>query len=180
MKRRYFKLMNTVDYIDLKQNTIIIQREEDNKYYWGKTDRIIGDNIIDIIRPKLQEITMMFGIGDTVLYNYKGGEQEFTISDINICYSKPVYDLHGVHINVSCSRVYEQDIKKANVYWFINSEGDVAQAILNKNKHADMWRMRIHNYYSNKSDAQGALINIRLKADAENAISIDLANANKK
>jgi hypothetical protein len=71
--------------------------------------------------------------------------------------------------------------KKVDVYeMFINSEGDVAQAILNKNIHADMWRMRIHNYYSNKSDAQDELINIRLKADAENAISIDLANANKK
>ena len=37
MERRYFKLINSIDYINIKKNTIIIQKE-DNKFYVYSND----------------------------------------------------------------------------------------------------------------------------------------------
>lgn len=71
--------------------------------------------------------------------------------------------LQAVHINATCVHVYEADIKAVNIYWFINSEGDISSTIFGKKKWADDWRMKIHNYYSTKELAQKALNDMKVK-----------------
>ena len=163
MERRYFKLINSIDYINIKKNTIIIQKE-DSKFYVYSNDCVIDKKIVDILRANLIELTVMFHIGDIVVYAFNGGEHEFVISDIEMDpYGTPRYTLKAVHINATCKHVYENDFKSVNVYWFINSEGDIASAIFGKKKWADDWRMKIHNYYSTKELARTALDDMKAK-----------------
>lgn len=163
MEKKYFKLINSIDYIDIKKNTIIIQKE-DGKFYSYANNYVIDKKIIDIIRENLIEITIMFHIDDIVVHTFNGGEHEFVVTDIEInSFGKPQYTLQAVHINATCVHVYEADIKAVNVYWFINSEGDISSTIFGKKKWADDWRMKIHNYYSTKELAQKALNDMKVK-----------------
>lgn len=91
------------------------------------------------------------------------------------CYTGTVYKVLGSkendtwifkylvhpHINIDASiEITDNDIKAANIYWFISTEGRVCNAVENDKSKADEFRRKSGNYYNTYEAAKNECDNI--------------------
>lgn len=156
MEKKYFKLKKEVKFVDIKQKTIIVCIN--NKYYTYDKNEEISQNIINLIKDNLVEIKLKHNIKDFVLYKTNKNNETYIIDDIIINgFGDVKYNIKSVFSNVTVNNVYGNMLESVTIYWFINSEGDIAQTRLGKNVAADNFRIHIKNYYESKELARIAL-----------------------
>lgn len=89
-----------------------------------------------------------YNIGDTVIYH----NRLYKITFIN--YINGRCDLKDFYANINEKQVSYQMLKTTNVYWFVNSSGEVSSSYIGKQPNADLWRTKTNNMFETKEECQ--------------------------
>lgn len=155
---KFYKLTKKFDFIDIPVSSII---EEDNgRYKYNNTGKVIPDPIIDTIKSNLVEINPEFPVGSYALYR-KGLDfssnailVRITNFETTRTVSRYYYDVEDVfHNNTIIRKVAGGALEKTHVYWFVNSHGSVSQTYYGRQPQADAWRMATKNMFATKEEA---------------------------
>lgn len=105
-----------------------------------------------------KEAKYKFDNGTFVLYTKNGTTRLYIVDNVDIITGRCT--LRDYYANVYEYNIHQQYLTKAEVYWFINSEGCICDTFVGKNERADKWRKLSGNMFASKEDAQAKYYSI--------------------
>lgn len=146
----------------IKKGDVIIRNNTSGRYTTadGKT---MLPTYLKLDSCVMIPINQQFGIGDVVIVAENEIPKGFSkgLYKVTDYYPKQekyvVTALHGdtrTTINSNEIKLSEKYLKAADVYYFLDSKGNVQMTYTGKDKEADEWRAVVYNIYKTKDDAR--------------------------